>query len=286
MISAYVDMLVDLESQIELFKALNLDKFVLRDFNHLNVYDLSEEAIDEVETLFKLNKIRPLYLDITKTYDVYGILDVERLIYLAKRFKTKDILIKVPTIKDFNIEKDIFIEQIQLLLAGVKKDKLNLTFNLSYEFDSAYIAYLIKEIKEIRFSFNPGLCYEKEKSVTSYYRLIKNNLSHVILFDVNENKKPSLIGYGKATILEHLDKLKRDNFKGSYILDTNLLEYVEERQTIYKRKFKLPFFKKSRNQNKKAYESIENRLGLAQTDEISFDKLYESQVSLVKRYIK
>ncbi len=286
MISAYVDMLVDLESQIELFKALNLDKFVLRDFNHLNVYDFSEEAIDEVETLFKLNKISPLYLDITKTYDVYGILDVERLIYLAKRFKTKDILIKVPTIKDFNIEKDIFIEQIQLLLAGVKKDKLNLTFNLSYEFDSAYIAYLIKEIKEIKFSFNPGLCYEKEKSVTSYYRLIKNNLSHVILFDLNENKKPSLIGYGKATILEHLDKLKRDNFKGSYILDTNLLEYVEERQTIYKRKFKIPFLKKGRNQNKKAYESIENRLGLAQTDEISFDKLYESQVSLVKRYIK
>lgn len=286
MISAYVDMLVDLESQIELFKALNLDKFVLRDFNHLNVYDFSEEAIDEVETLFKLNKISPLYLDITKTYDVYGILDVERLIYLAKRFKTKDILIKVPTIKDFNIEKDIFIEQIQLLLAGVKKDKLNLTFNLSYEFDSAYIAYLIKEIKEIKFSFNPGLCYEKEKSVTSYYRLIKNNLSHVILFDLNENKKPSLIGYGKATILEHLDKLKRDNFKGSYILDTNLLEYVEERQTIYKRKFKIPFLKKGRNQNKKAYESIENRLGLAQTDEISFDKLYESQVSLVKRYLK
>lgn len=286
MISAYVDMLVDLESQIELFKALNLDKFVLRDFNHLNVYDLSEEAIDEVETLFKLNKISPLYLDITKTYDVYGILDVERLIYLAKRFKTKDILIKVPTIKDFNIEKDIFIEQIQLLLAGVKKDKLNLTFNLSYDVDSAYIAYLIKEIKEIKFSFNPGLCYEKEKSVTSYYRLIKNNLSHVILFDLNENKKPSLIGYGKATILEHLDKLKRDNFKGSYILDTNLLEYVEERQTIYKRKFKIPFLKKGRNQNKKAYESIENRLGLAQTDEISFDKLYESQVSLVKRYLK
>lgn len=286
MISAYVDMLVDLESQIELFKALNLDKFVLRDFNHLNVYDFSEEAIDEVETLFKLNKISPLYLDITKTYDVYGILDVERLIYLAKRFKTKDILIKVPTIKDFNIEKDIFIEQIQLLLAGVKKDKLNLTFNLSYDVDSAYIAYLIKEIKEIKFSFNPGLCYEKEKSVTSYYRLIKNNLSHVILFDLNENKKPSLIGYGKATILEHLDKLKRDNFKGSYILDTNLLEYVEERQTIYKRKFKIPFLKKGRNQNKKAYESIENRLGLAQTDEISFDKLYESQVSLVKRYLK
>ncbi len=286
MISAYVDMLVDLESQIELFKALNLDKFVLRDFNHLNVYDFSEEAIDEVETLFKLNKISPLYLDITKTYDVYGILDVERLIYLAKRFKTKDILIKVPTIKDFNIEKDIFIEQIQLLLAGVKKDKLNLTFNLSYDVDSAYIAYLIKEIKEIKFSFNPGLCYEKEKSVTSYYRLIKNNLSHVILFDLNENKKPSLIGYGKATILEHLDKLKRDNFKGSYILDTNLLEYVEERQTIYKRKFKIPFLKKGRNQNKKAYEAIENRLGLAQTDEISFDKLYESQVSLVKRYIK
>lgn len=286
MISAYVDMLVDLESQIELFKALNLDKFVLRDFNHLNVYDFSEEAIDEVETLFKLNKISPLYLDITKTYDVYGILDVERLIYLAKRFKTKDILIKVPTIKDFNIEKDIFIEQIQLLLAGVKKDKLNLTFNLSYDVDSAYIAYLIKEIKEIKFSFNPGLCYEKEKSVTSYYRLIKNNLSHVILFDLNENKKPSLIGYGKATILEHLDKLKRDNFKGSYILDTNLLEYVEKRQTIYKRKFKIPFLKKGRNQNKKAYESIENRLGLAQTDEISFDKLYESQVSLVKRYIK
>ena len=205
---------------------------------------------------------------------------------MAKRFKTKDILIKVPTIKDFNIEKDIFIEQIQLLLAGVKKDKLNLTFNLSYDVDSAYIAYLIKEIKEIKFSFNPGLCYEKEKSVTSYYRLIKNNLSHVILFDLNENKKPSLIGYGKATILEHLDKLKRDNFKGSYILDTNLLEYVEERQTIYKRKFKIPFLKKGRNQNKKAYESIENRLGLAQTDEISFDKLYESQVSLVKRYIK
>lgn len=284
MISVYVDMIPDLNGQIDLYQTLQADKFVLRDINHTNIYDLSEEVLDQLETYFKQNKITPLYLDITKTYNVYNVLDVERIIYLAKRFKTKDVLIQVPTIKDFNIEKDILIEQVELILAGIKKEKITITFNLSYETDSAYIAYLINKIKDIKFSFNPGLCYKMDKSVTSYYRLIKNNISYVILFDLNEDKKPSLIGYGKATILEHLDKLKRDGYKGAYVLDTNLMDYVLERQMIYKRKFKLPFFRK--NTDKLAYESIESRLGLKEEDEISFDKLYESQVSLIKRYVK
>ncbi|MGI6360191.1 MAG: hypothetical protein ACOX02_04035 [Acholeplasmatales bacterium] len=68
------------------------------------------------------------------------------------------------------------------------------------------------------------------------------------------------------------------------LLDTNLLEYINNRKSIYSKLFKLPFFK--RNKSKKAYEEIEHKLKLTEEDNITFKDLYLSQISLVKRYLK
>ena len=75
-----------------------------------------------------------------------------------------------------------------------------------------------------------------------------------------------------------------DKYKGDVLLDTNLLEYIDNRKSIYSKLFKLPFFRN--NKSKKAYEEIEHKLKLTEEDNITFKDLYSSQISLVKRYLK
>ena len=59
-------------------------------------------------------------------------------------------------------------------------------FHINYEFTSAYIAFLIKEIPKLNFPLIRE-CYENDKSITTYYRLLRN-IGNVILYDIDEDK--------------------------------------------------------------------------------------------------
>lgn len=284
MISAYVDKYQTLDAQIELYKALNLTKMPLRKIGHETLYTKDDFYLEDLAKKLKETNVSIHYIDIDKTYPLNEMLDLDRVFYVSKVLNNKEVIIHLPTLEDFEIEKGVFTETISFILQSFKKAKINVSFHVNYEIDSAYIAYLINTFKEIRFTFNPALCYYHDKAVSTYHRLLRNNLSYVILYDLDEHKEIALLGYGNAYIIDTLDRLIYDKYKGDIILDTNLLEYITNRKAIYGRLFKLPFFKN--NKSKKAYQQIEDKLGLTINRSITFEELYLSQLSLVKRYIK
>lgn len=280
----YLDQVKTLENQLNLYKELSLSKMPLRKINNENLYFKDDDYLDFLFKTFKEQKVVISYLDLDIPYTLLDPIDLDRVFYISKVLSVKDVVLSLPKIEDFEIEKEILTNQIKDFLGRFKKEKIQVTFHVNYEIDSAYIAYLIKEFKEILFTFNPAQCYFYDKAVSTYHRLLKNNLSHVILYDMDEYKEIALLGYGEATILDTLDRLKHDKYKGEVILDTNLLEYIENRQAIYSKLFKLPIFRS--NKSKKAYQVIEDKLRLTKEKEITFSTLYASQIQLVKRYLK
>lgn len=280
----YLDQVKTLENQLNLYKELSLSKMPLRKINNENLYFKDDDYLDFLFKTFKEQKVVISYLDLDIPYTLLDPIDLDRVFYISKVLSVKDVVLLLPKIEDFEIEKEILTNQIKDFLGRFKKEKIQVTFHVNYEIDSAYIAYLIKEFKEILFTFNPAQCYFYDKAVSTYHRLLKNNLSHVILYDMDEYKEIALLGYGEATILDTLDRLKHDKYKGEVILDTNLLEYIENRQAIYSKLFKLPIFRS--NKSKKAYQVIEDKLRLTKEKEITFSTLYASQIQLVKRYLK
>lgn len=284
MIIAYLDQYKTLDEQITLYKELKLTSMPLRKLNGESIFYKDDSFLEALKNTLKEQKVTISNLDIDISYSLMELIDLDRVFYIAKVLGIKEVLLKLPSLEDFNIERNIFTEKIKEILVSFKKEKISVSFHVNYEIDSAYIAYLIKEFKDIKFTFNPAECYFYDKAVSTYHRLLKNNLSYVILYDLDENKEVALLGYGSAFIIDTLDRLILDKYKGDVLLDTNLLEYINNRKSIYSKLFKLPFFK--RNKSKKAYEEIEHKLKLTEEDNITFKDLYLSQISLVKRYLK
>lgn len=284
MITAYLDQYKTLDEQITLYKELKLTSMPLRKLNGDSIYYKDDSFLEALKNTLKEQKVIISSLDIDVSYTLMELIDLDRVFYVAKVLGIKEVLLKLPMLADFNIERNLFTEKIKEIITSFKKEKINLSFHVNYEIDSAYIAYLIKEFKDIKFTFNPAECYFYDKAVSTYHRLLKNNLNYIILYDLDENKEIALLGYGSAFIIDTLDRLIVDKYKGDIILDTNLLEYINNRKSIYSKLFKLPFFK--RNKSKKAYEEIEHKLKLKEEDDITFKDLYLSQISLVKRYLK
>ena len=161
------------------------------------------------------------------------------------------------------------------------KEKIKISFHLDYQINSAKVAYIITKIKEINFVFDSAKCFSNNKSISSYYRLLKDRIDILIVNDVNDKFEPTLMLYGKAQLKEMQERLKFDNFKGDIIYDFNLEEYLDNRSALYKKR--LPFLRG------KLYNShlfIEEKLNLTKDSEVSYDELFINQFSLINKIFK
>lgn len=284
MIYAYVDAYKSINEQTELLQYLNLNLIPLRRINGKSIYALTMEELDEINTEFNKQKVAVSQIDIEDKYTLEEPLDINKVIATARLFKTKDVFINLPSYNNFHEEKDALTAYIDDLIHRFRREKINLSFHIDYVDNSAYLAYLIQHNKRIGFVFNPAKAYENQKSITTYYRLLKENINAVIIYDVNKDLYPHLIGYGKTNAIDSLDRLIRDKFKGDIILDTNLLLYINNRFKLYKRRFNLPLIRNKKELD--SYRDIENRLNLNESSNITFEDLVLSQVNLLKKYMK
>ncbi|NLN50632.1 MAG: hypothetical protein GX149_03290 [Acholeplasmataceae bacterium] len=283
MISLYLDDFPTIEDLIEAARTLRIKRIPLRKIENNSLYDLELAEVETINNQLRKAKIRVLYLDIDAEFDLYELINMEHAAAICKVLNCRDLVINLPNFTDFNAEKEQLIHVVKELLEVAKKNKLKLHFKINYEINSAYIAFLIKEIAEILFVFNPGKCYETHKSITTYYRLIRRKVSLVIFYDVDENKKPALLGYGKALILDMIDKLNIDKYKGYIIYDSNLKEYAMTREKGTKKRFRLPFF---RRKKRKAHLKIDEKLQIQDSKGIDFIEILESQLKLIQLYKK
>lgn len=280
MISLYLDELQTIEKIIEAANTLSVRRIPLRNIDNKNIYNYEEDKILEFDQRLKESRIRVNVIDIDASYDLYEVIDIEKIFLICKILNCKNVLIKMPKFSNFDAEKDQLLLVINDLIDQFRKERLNLSFHINYELNSAYIAFLIKEIPEIKFSFNPGECYENDKSITTYYRLLRRNIENVILYDIDEDKKPALLGYGKALVLDVIDKLIIDKYRGCIYYDSNLIAYVEAKKEPKKGFFTRFFKRKKRN----TYRKMDAILRLDEDDEVELVTLLSSQLQLLNKY--
>lgn len=280
MISFYPDKTQEKEDFFDNLIKFNIRQIPLRIVDENLLLNVSLDRHKEYKELLDSNKIKVSYLDFDKQYFMFDEVDLDELFDIANIYQTRKILIPFFKINDFNNQKDEVVNFINNLLTQSRKKRIELVFKINYEIESSSIAYLVKKIKNILFHFNPGECYLNKRSITSYYRLLKNNLSVVSLYDVNEHEQPVLLGYGKGQILDTIDKLLRDRFKGHIIYDYNLKEYIQTREKAYKRFFKNPF----RSKKRKAHLKMDQALNLSSDDSISIIEVINSQLTFIRRY--
>lgn len=283
MIYAYVDAYSGINEQINLLKHLNLNTIPLRRIGGQSIYTLSKDALDEVNTEFIKQKITVSVIDIEDKYNLEETLDIDKVIAIARLFKVKDVFLNLPSLKNFDEERNALISFLDDVIHRFRKAKINLSFHMIYKDKSAYLAYIIQHNKRIGFTFNPAKVFEHHKSITTMYRMLKENINAVILYDVNKDLYPHLIGYGKTNVTDSLDRLIRDRYKGYIILDTNLLSYVNNRFKLYKRRFNIPLIRNKLELT--AYKDIEHKLNLNEHSNITFEDLMLSQVNLLKKYM-
>lgn len=280
MISLYLDELLTIEKIVEAANTLSVRRIPLRNIEGNNLYNLDEGEILEVDQRLKEGRIRVDVIDIDVSYDLYHVIDVEKIFLISKILGCRNVLIKMPDFTNFDAEKEQLLLVIRNLLNQFRRERINVSFHVNYEIDSAYLAFLIKEINNLTFSFNPGKCYENDKSITTYYRLLRRSIENVILYDVDKDKKPALLGYGKALVLDVIDKLILDKYRGQIYYDSNLITYVETKNAPKKGFFSRLFKSKKRI----SHQKMDEILRLDEHDEVELVALLSSQLQLLNRY--
>lgn len=280
MISLYLDELQTIEKIIEAANTLSIRRIPLRSIENKNIYHYDEGKILEFDQRLKESKIRVNVIDIDVIYDLYEVIDIEKIFLICKILGSRNVLIKMPEFSNFDAEKDQLLLVIRDLIEQFRRERLNLSFHINYEINSAYLAFLLKEVTDIKFSFNPGKCYENDKSITTYYRLLRRSIENVVLYDIDEDKKPALLGYGKALVLDVIDKLIIDRYKGSIYYDSNLIAYVEAKKEPKKGFFARLFKGKKRI----SYRKMDAILRLDEDDEVELVTLLSSQLQLLNKY--
>lgn len=269
------------EDIVNVYNDLKLVKIPLRELLNQNILDIDNNLLNEEINKLKEAKIKIGWLDLAFSYSIKEEFDFDNLINLSKITSSNHLVLNLPELKEFETEKEESYQFLNNLIKTFKQAKIKVSFHIDYEINSAKLAHLITKVKGIDFVFNPSLCLINNKSISAYYRLIKNNISLVIINDINEKKEPTLLLYGISQIKEMKERFKLDNYKGDILYDFNLFEYLENREKLYKKR--LPFTK---GKSFKAHLFIEEKLELNKQSKLTYRDLLINQFNIVNHIFK
>lgn len=264
-----------------ILKRTKVTKIALKEVNKKALIKLNEEDILNVLNLLKPSRVRVGFLDFKRVYKLSDDLELGEIVDITKKFVCNHVFLNIPTFNDFEEEKVLLVEKLDEIIKFFKREKIKVSFHLDYQINSAITAYLITKIKELNFIFDSAKCFKHQKSISTYYRLIKERINVLIVNDLTNKNEPTLLLQGKGQIKEMSERLKFENYKGDVIYDFNLLDYLENRKKIYKKRF--PLFKGKSFDN---YLAIEERLGLTKESDLAYENLFINQFNLLDHLFK
>ncbi len=94
MISLYLDELLTIEKIVEAANTLSVRRIPLRNIEGNNLYNLDEGEILEIDQRLKEGRIRVDVIDIDVSYDLYHVIDVEKIFLISKILGCRNVLIK------------------------------------------------------------------------------------------------------------------------------------------------------------------------------------------------
>lgn len=83
------------------------------------------------------------------------------------------------------------------------------------------LMYIIKPFKtsQLGVVYSPSHTVKTNGSTLGVYRLLKKYITHFVCHDITKDKNPALIGYGNTQMIALFKRLKKDGYKGDFILD-------------------------------------------------------------------
>jgi hypothetical protein len=102
---------------------------------------------------------------------------------------------------------------------------------------------------------------------------------------VEKQNEPFLLGFGTSSIIDVLKKANRDKFKGLYLMDNNLIDYIEKRSEVYQQKRIFGLF--SRNKKDKVYyQRLDTKLRVTAETSLTMMDMHKVYVSVIKKIIE
>ncbi|HBT59993.1 MAG TPA: hypothetical protein DEA45_04115 [Acholeplasmataceae bacterium] len=290
---AYISGFFDLEStnlddQMRIAQELDIKYIGLRQIDNLMIHELNDSDIKRAIEQLKKNKLSVSVVEIL--YDQYHILEeesfstIEKALLNAENLHAKVVSIKLPQIDDFDTQSVMLLDWVKRVYQLIKKSKFELSFNYREGYLSGHLAYLLSNIKQIKFVYDGSLFYQNQISTTTVYRLLKNDLSSLKINDLTKEFEPCLMGLGVTNIVDIVRKLKRDKFKGFIMLDNNLFDYLKNRDKSYGKKSIFTFFSKKKSE-KERYLKMDSKLGLNKDSQLTYGMLLKAEKTIVEKIV-
>lgn len=276
-----------IDAQIESAKQLDIKVLSFRFFNQKTLLDIDSNDVKDLTSKLKKEKLSIQIIDSMLVYPLVTVNknDLTLLFQNAENLGTKYLIMSLPTMSSFDLQHDALIEHIKYILDETKKKHFEVIFKMQHDHAVGQIAYLINEVKNIKLVLDPSLIYKQGSSVTTSYRILKNNIQIITINDLDKQQEPYLLGLGVVNIVDILKKSKRDKFKGLYLMDNNLLSYIENRQNVYNQKKFLWVFSTNKKEKLK-YQKMDAKLNIQETDELSLMDMHKIYVSIIQKVIE
>lgn len=274
----------NLEEQLLLFNKTKLPYFSLRKVKGLSFLDWTKKDIDEILlTLLKTNTYLFDPLLYPKSFDDQAYFDnLKQLSSFIKKSKIKEIILRIPAIKDIDIEhKDI---QKHLLKLKLIFKKTNLYIASDNQEKPVVLTYIFKELKTKGFKalFNPVLIYQKNESIIMNYRLLRDDIGIFLLSDINKDANPMLLGYGDIDLIAQIKRLFHNRYQGIILYDSNLDEVLEYFDLDYKKRRTFGTPSKFKN----LYKDYLKQITDDETKYLSFEEIFLNQITVLKTIFK
>lgn len=276
-----------IEGQLEVAKELDIKWLSFRYFDNQPLLSVEPNLLKQLPIRLKKEKMGLQVIDAMYRYHLSTINknDLTLLFQNAETLGTKYLILTLPSLDSFDVQHDQLVDHIKYLMDEIKKKHFELVFGVPRGYAVGQIAYLINEIKSIRFVFDASLIYQMGSSVTTSYRILKNNTQLIRIYDIEKDGQPYLLGFGVSNIIEVLKKANRDKFKGLYVMDNNLSSYIENRQSVYQQKKFLGLFSKNKKE-KVQYQKMDQKLHIQTDQDLSMVDMHKIYVSVIKKIIE
>lgn len=277
----------DFESQLNLAIKTGIKHISMRFFGDKQLKDLTIDEIKTYQSILKKHKMGISMLDAKLDYHIiqYDKSQLDSVVNNAELLQAKILLMDLPKLDDFDLQHDLLIAFVKSVLEDNKKKHFQIVFKMNDTYKPGVLAFLINSIKSIKFQFDCGHLINLQASVTTTYRIMKKNIESILVYDVDKDKESSLLGYGNTGIIDILQKMKRDDFKGYALIDTNLIEYLNHRNDQKPKKRFFGLFSKNKKQVAK-YQKNDAILKLNEESHFDYESLIEVYKSVLEKILQ
>lgn len=282
-IVANLDYINNLDESIIEANNLGIDEIIL----NYSLHDLKEIDKNSLLQNLKKNKVGISYLDpIIKTPNL-GSSNTENFMseYLELLDIAKSLNINTIGLRLFKINSVVGqFDEIKKVLMPIEEKATKLKINiLIIPNDNIYnvYSYLInqKAFNSFKFLFDPITLIENKSPLTTVYRLLNKHITHIYLKDETKKKKIRLFSMGEIKYQALIERIKKDNYNGSFIIDEKMTSFLYQNK---KKSFKSWLNKIFAGKLSKD-EDIEYHLKhVLNEDNLTPSLIIEKQIKLVK----